>query len=36
MDVVDQIRAVKTGTKNGHSDVPVEPVFITSAKLIEA
>jgi peptidyl-prolyl cis-trans isomerase B (cyclophilin B) len=36
MDVVDQIRAVKTGNKNGHSDVPVEPVFIVSAKLIEA
>ncbi len=36
MDVVDQIRVVKTGTKNGHSDVPVEPVFIKSAKLIEA
>jgi|SRR6185369_15102065 cyclophilin family peptidyl-prolyl cis-trans isomerase len=32
MDVVDQIRAVKTGP----GDVPVEPVFITSAKLIEA
>jgi len=36
MDVVDQIRTVKTGIKNGHSDVPVEPVFIKSAKLIEA
>lgn len=36
MDVVDQIRAVKTGNKNGHSDVPVEPVLIVSAKLIEA
>ncbi|NVN89296.1 MAG: peptidyl-prolyl cis-trans isomerase [Desulfuromonadales bacterium] len=35
MDVVDQIRAVKTGTKNGHGDVPVEPVFITKASLIE-
>ena len=35
MDVVDQIRAVKTGTKNGHSDVPLEPVFIKSARLIE-
>jgi cyclophilin family peptidyl-prolyl cis-trans isomerase len=35
MDVVDQIRAVKTGTKNGHGDVPVEPIFIKSAKLIE-
>jgi peptidyl-prolyl cis-trans isomerase B (cyclophilin B) len=35
MEVVDEIRAVKTGTKNGHSDVPVEPVFITSAKVLE-
>ena len=36
MDVVDKIREVKTGNKNGHSDVPVEPVFIVSARLIEA
>ena len=36
MEVVDQIRAVKTGNKNGHGDVPLEPVFITSAKVIEA
>ena len=36
MDVVDKIREVKTGNKAGHSDVPVEPVFIVSAKLIEA
>jgi peptidyl-prolyl cis-trans isomerase B (cyclophilin B) len=35
MDVVDQIRAVKTGTRNGHSDVPLEPVFMTSVRLIE-
>jgi cyclophilin family peptidyl-prolyl cis-trans isomerase len=35
MDVVDQIRAVKTGTRAGHGDVPVEPVFIKSARLIE-
>ncbi len=35
LDVVDQIRAVKTGSKGGHTDVPVEPVFITSARLIE-
>ena len=35
MDVVDAIRAVKTGSKMGHGDVPVEPVFITSAKIIE-
>jgi len=36
MDVVDKIREVKTGNKAGHSDVPVEPVFIVSAKLVEA
>lgn len=35
MDVVDKIREVKTGNKGGHSDVPVEPVFITSAKVVE-
>ena len=31
MDVVDKIRAVKTGSKAGHQDVPVEPVIINSA-----
>ncbi|KAA0892048.1 peptidylprolyl isomerase [Oryzomonas rubra] len=35
MEVVDEIRTVKTGTSRGHSDVPVEPVFIVSAKVIE-
>jgi cyclophilin family peptidyl-prolyl cis-trans isomerase len=35
MDVVDAIREVKTGNKNGHGDVPVEPVFINSIRLIE-
>jgi len=35
MEVVDDIRAVKTGTRQGHSDVPAEPVFITSAKIVE-
>jgi len=35
MDIVDQIRAVKTGNKGGHSDVPLEPVFIKSATIIE-
>lgn len=35
MEVVDEIRAVKTGSQKGHSDVPVEPVFITSAKVLE-
>jgi cyclophilin family peptidyl-prolyl cis-trans isomerase len=35
MDVIDAIREVKTGNKGGHSDVPVEPVFIKSIRLIE-
>ncbi|HIJ80382.1 MAG TPA: peptidyl-prolyl cis-trans isomerase [Desulfuromonadales bacterium] len=35
MDVVDKIREVKTGNKAGHSDVPVEPVHILTARLIE-
>jgi cyclophilin family peptidyl-prolyl cis-trans isomerase len=35
MEVVDAIRAVKTGNKAGHQDVPVEPVFINSIRLIE-
>ncbi len=35
MEVVDAIRAVKTGTKAGQSDVPVEPVTIISVKVVE-
>jgi peptidyl-prolyl cis-trans isomerase B (cyclophilin B) len=35
MDVVDKIREVKTGNKGGHSDVPVEPVFINSIRICE-
>jgi cyclophilin family peptidyl-prolyl cis-trans isomerase len=35
MDVVDAIRQVKTGSQGGHSDVPLEPVVITSVKLAE-
>ncbi len=35
MDVVDAIKGVKTGNKGGHSDVPLEPVVITSMKCIE-
>jgi cyclophilin family peptidyl-prolyl cis-trans isomerase len=35
MEVVDAIREVKTGSKGGHSDVPLEPVFIKSMKVIE-
>jgi peptidyl-prolyl cis-trans isomerase B (cyclophilin B) len=33
MDVVDKIRAVKTTSKAGHQDVPVEPVIIEKASL---
>jgi len=33
-DVVDQIRKVKTGSKNGHQDVPVEPVIIERAEIV--
>jgi peptidyl-prolyl cis-trans isomerase B (cyclophilin B) len=32
MDVVDKIKKVKTGSKMGHSDVPLEPVIIKSVK----
>lgn len=35
MDVVDAIRQVSTGSKGGHADVPLEPVFIKSIRLIE-
>lgn len=34
MDVVDAIAAVKTTTRNGYDDVPVEPVIIKSATII--
>ncbi len=34
MEIVDEIREVKTGTRNGHSDVPLDPVFIISAKAL--
>lgn len=36
MDVVDKIRAVKTGSKNGFQDVPQETVTIEKAELLEA
>lgn len=35
IEVVDEIRQVKTGNKNGHGDVPLEPITIISAKLVE-
>jgi len=34
MDVVDAIASVKTTTRNGMEDVPVEPVIIQSAKVV--
>lgn len=34
LDVVDQIKQVKTGNKAGHQDVPVEDVIIESAQVI--
>ncbi len=33
MDVVNKIKSVKTTTKSGHSNVPVDPVIIKSAKI---
>lgn len=32
-DVIDQIKAVKTGSRAGHQDVPVEPVIIEKATI---
>ncbi len=32
LDVVDKIKAVKTGTKGGHSDVPVADIVIRTAR----
>ncbi len=34
MDVVKKIEQVKTGSKGGHDDVPVDPVTIKSAKVV--
>ena len=33
MDVVDAIAGVATGSRGGHSDVPLDPVTITEVKL---
>ena len=35
MDVVDKIRAVKTGNKGGHQNVPVEDVVIKSIRRVD-
>ncbi|MEN9465281.1 MAG: hypothetical protein RL217_1462 [Pseudomonadota bacterium] len=34
MDVVNRIKAVKTTSRNGHQDVPVEDVIIEKAEII--
>jgi len=34
MDVVDKIKGVKTGSKHGHQDVPVEDVIIEKAEIV--
>ncbi len=35
MDVVDLIKAVKTGSKHSHQDVPLETIVIEKAKVVE-
>jgi peptidyl-prolyl cis-trans isomerase B (cyclophilin B) len=35
MDVVRKIEQVRTGTRGGHKDVPIEAVSISSAELLE-
>ena len=35
LDVVDEIKGVKTGRNGFHDDVPVEPVFISKAYVVE-
>jgi peptidyl-prolyl cis-trans isomerase B (cyclophilin B) len=35
MDVVNAIKGVKTGSRNGHQDVPVEDVVIQKAEVVE-
>lgn len=36
MDIVDKMKAVKTGSKGGHSDVPVEPIVIKKATEVKS
>jgi len=35
LDIVEKIKAVKTTTKSGHQDVPVEDVIIETATIVE-
>jgi peptidyl-prolyl cis-trans isomerase B (cyclophilin B) len=34
-DVVDRIKKVRTGTRNGHQDVPLEDVILLKAEVVE-
>ena len=34
-EVLDKIRAVETGSSNGHQDVPTDPVIIESVQVVE-
>lgn len=34
-EVLDKIRAVETGSRAGHQDVPVDPVIIESVEVVE-
>ena len=36
MDVIDKIAAVKTARRQGHDDVPVEQVLVTTARRVKA
>jgi peptidyl-prolyl cis-trans isomerase B (cyclophilin B) len=35
MDIVEKIKAVATGSKGGHQDVPLEDVIIERAEIVE-
>jgi peptidyl-prolyl cis-trans isomerase B (cyclophilin B) len=35
MDVVNAIKGVKTGSRNGHQDVPVDDVILQKAEVVE-
>ncbi len=35
MSVIDKIAAVKTGSKAGHEDVPLDPVLVSSVTVID-
>lgn len=35
LDIIDTIKAVKTGSKQGHQDVPLENVVLQKALIVE-